>query len=227
MAHHKPVGKQRWNSAQKYFAASLGLNQAEHVNIIRMVRRAKRRYMPYIRPVTEHLNADSKILEMGCGPTCVAQFITEGKHTYMDPLLDDYRRAWPGSLPKGNFITGMAERSQLSDAYFDRILCIRTISHTQNPELVMHEVERLLKTDGIFIMSVDLWSLMFARLHCLTAKFFPQWVLNNRLYCYTRRGIEHTLLRHFDIQSARRIPIRSWFTLKEEWLYICTRKSAK
>ncbi len=222
MAHHKAFSKQRWHTALKAELALFNQLQQKNTDISSQKKQVRKRYLPLIEPHISNLQEDSQILELGCGPTCISQFIKKGKKTFLDPLLDDFRRAWPGSLPKGTFITEMAENINVPDASCDLILCLETISYVQNPELVLHEVERLLKHDGTFLLSIELWPTAFAKLHYLTARFFPQCTLKNRLYCYTKRGIENTLQRHFNIQSSHCIPSMKAFGLKHECFYVCT-----
>jgi len=222
MAHHKAFSKQRWNTALKCELDAFTQAQQHCADVNQLIEQVQQRYIPIIEPYTSKLSEDGEILELGCGPTCISQFIKTGKKTFLDPLLDNYRRAWPGSLPKGTFIAGMAEDIQSSNASYDLILCLKTISHVQNPELVLHEVERLLKQDGIFIISVELWPTFFAKLHYFTAKFFPQRSLKNRLYCYSQQGIENTIKRHFNIQFSQHLSSSKAFSLKKEWLYICS-----
>jgi len=221
MTHHKAFSKQRWSTALKAELSLFNQLQERNVDISIVKKKIRKRYLPLIEPHTSNLQEGSMILELGCGPTCISQFIKQGKKTFLDPLLDNFRRAWPGSLPKGTFITEMAENITAPNASYDCILCLKTISHVQNPELVLHEVERLLKHDGTFIISIELWPTIFAKLHYLTAKFFPQRALKNRLYCYTKRGIENTLQRHFQIQSSHCIPDIKIFNLKHEYFYVC------
>jgi 2-polyprenyl-3-methyl-5-hydroxy-6-metoxy-1,4-benzoquinol methylase len=222
MAHHKAFSKQRWHTALKAELVLFNQLQQQNADISPLKKEVRKRYLPLIEPHVSNLQEDSQILELGCGPTCVSQFIKMGKKTYLDPLLDDFRRACPGSLPKGTFITEMAENIKAPDAFYDCIICLKTISYVQNPELVLHEVERLLKHDGNFLISVELWLPAFAKLHYFTARLFPQRALKNRLYCYTKQGIENTLLRHFNIQSSHCIPDAKVFNLKSEYFYVCT-----
>ena len=221
MAHHKAFSKQRWNSAQKAELHQFGIEQENHADITDLAEQAYQRYGSIIAQYTTYLDDDSQILEVGSGPACVSQYIPHGHKTFLDPLLDDFRRTWPGSLPKGTYITGMAEQINAPNQSYDFILCLKAISHVQNPELVLHEIERLLKPDGKLILSVDVWPLPFAQLHYFTANFFPQCTLKNRLYCYTQRGIENTLKRHFCIEDAYTLPAMQSFSLRQERLYIC------
>jgi SAM-dependent methyltransferase len=221
MARHKPFSKQRWMSSQKVELAHLKRQKESYENLLQIAENARRRYMPEIEAVAATLAEDAAILEIGPGPACVAQFIEAGNKSYIDPLMDDFRRAWPGGLPEGEFISAMAERINKPKQSFDLILSLRMLSNTQNPELVLHEIERLLKPEGTAIISVAVWPSLFARLHYFTAELFPQRALSNRLYCYTRPGIERTLKRHFDIVKTVRLPNQEAWTLQQEMLFVC------
>lgn len=221
MAHHKPFSKQRWMSSQKVELALMNRLKENYDSIRQIAEDARERYLPSIGPATEELDEHAAILELGSGPACVSQFIPQGHKTYVDPLMDDFRRAWPGGLPEGEFISGMAERINKRDRSFDLILALRMLSNVQNPELVLHEIERLLKPEGTAIVSIIVWPSLFARLHYFTAELFPQRALSNRLYCYTRTAIERTLGRHFEIAETIRLPAREGWMLQQELLYIC------
>ena len=222
MAHHKPFSKQRWSIAQKHEISNWKATQKEQGNLHQYIEQARQRYLPFITPHCENLQPNSQILELGCGPICIAQEIQHGEKTYLDPLLDDYRRAWPGTLPQGQFITGMAENIDQCNASYDLILGIRLLSYVENPELVLHEVERLLKPNAIFLISIDTCFQTFARLYYYTANVFPMWTLKNRLYCYSQQGIEKSLKRHFHILKKLELPQQSAFNLRQEVFYVCT-----
>jgi len=221
MAHHKPFSKQRWSILQKHeIDAWCGMEKEqssfEHVLALR-----RERYHQLVLRYAGDLNETSEILELGCGALCVAQALKEGKKTYLDPLLDDYRRSCPGSLPKGTFMSGMAEDVKQHDAKYDLILALRLLSYVENPELVLHEVERLLKPEGRFLISVEVWSKPLALLHYHLAQWFPQWLLKKRLYCYTQDGLEKSLKRHFHIEKTVKMPHHHRLPLKQEFFYIC------
>ena len=222
MAHHKAFNKQRWSSAQKVELHLFATEKKRHMDISDLANQALQRYGTFINQETSDIKDDAEILEIGCGPACVSQFIPHGHKTFLDPLLDDFRRLWPGSLPKGTFITGMAEQINMPNQSYDFILCLKTISHVQNPELLLHEIERLLKPNGKLVLSANTWPVPFAQLHYFTAKIFPQWTLKDRLYCYTQRGIENSLQRHFNIEKNYVLPATHTLSLKQERLYVCT-----
>jgi len=221
MAHHKAFSKQRWSILQKYEIDAWCCLKKEGSSFTKILEQQRDRYHDLLCRYASDLDPDSEILELGCGAVCIAQTLDTGKKTYLDPLLDDYRRACPGRLPKGNFISGMAEDVKQDAANYDLILALRLLSYVENPELVLHEVERLLKPKGTFLISVETWPKPLARLHYHLAQWFPQWLLKKRLYCYTCQGLENSLNRHFQIKSKVYIPKTHRFSFKQECFYVC------
>ncbi len=220
MAHHKAASKQRWLNSQKAEVGKLDGRSMElmHTN-------AEKRYYAIIKALPRPLPIDASILEIGCGAVCTAKLFNSSNTTYLDPLLDDFKRTFPGELPDGEFIAGKAEEIVKPDSSYDLILCLNTLSYTLNPELVMHETRRLLKQDGIFVISIITWPELLARLHYLKSSFFSLDEHQTRLYHYSYRGIVNTLRRHFDI--VNKLPVdTSPPRFSQEWVFICQRKNS-
>lgn len=207
--------KQRWSASQKAEILKL---QAQGMKDLQAS--AGKRYEAILASLPEPLPADASILDIGCGAVCTGKLFNSSKTTYLDPLLEDFKRTYPGELPDGEFITGSAEEIDKPSASFDLILCLNTLSFVLNPELVLHEVRRLLKPDGVFVISISLWPELFARFHYLSNRIFSINEVQNRLYCYTFKGIKNTLQRHFDIISEKELDTRTP-VLAQEWMFIC------
>lgn len=218
-AHHKPSSKQRWSASQKAAVTKLHGQSLEPLHI-----NAGKRYSAIISALSKPLPADASILDIGCGPVCTGKLFNSSHTTYLDPLLNNFKRSFPGELPEGEFIPSTAEDLPKPDASYDLILCLNMLSHSLNPELIMHEVRRLLKPEGSFAISITLWPELFARLHYLKMSLFPMGEYQKRLYCYTERGIENTLLRHFDILSKQVLETSS-SSFSQEWLFLCQHKN--
>ncbi|WP_038250402.1 class I SAM-dependent methyltransferase [Ghiorsea bivora] len=187
----------------------------------------RRYYLPLIKPWADKLEEPMQILEIGSGPVCAAQYLGKGKQTYIDPLINDYRKLFPGVMPeKATYFPVMAENFEGFQQTFDLILCLDTLSDVHNPELVLHKVNAVMKREGYFIVSMDTWPSWLARLHYLLARFFPALPQFNRLYSYTYHGFHNTLLRHFDVVDESFVrPNFSWLSLKKEMLFVCKHKS--
>jgi len=187
---------------------------------------SKRYYLPLLKPLIQALPDDMNLLEIGSGPVCAAQYLDKGQQTYIDPLADDYRKLFPGVMPeKAIYLPLMVEKMELPESSFDVVLCLDTISDVHNPELVMHKVHHVLKQDGLFIVSMDLWPGWLARMHHVLYRIIPVLPQFNRLYSYTHNGFSNTLTRHFDIVSEELIrPQFSWLFFKKEILFVCKHK---
>jgi len=218
MAHHKPQSKTRWSASQKAEIMRLNTQGLDELQTA-----AGKRFDAIVKALPEPLPADAAILDIGCGAICTGKFFESSNTTYLDPLLDDFKRTYPGELPKGEFISGSAEEIDKPNASYDLILCLNTLSYVLNPELVLHEAGRLLKKDGTFVISITLWPELFARFHYLSTHLFSIGEVQNRLYCYSLRGIKNTLLRHFDIVSVQQLDIKTAM-FAQEWMFVCKPK---
>lgn len=219
MTLHKPVDKSRWLTAQK---AEVTYWHGQDI-LEKGLERVKERHVPIIECYAAAFPNDISILDIGCGPTCPAQFIEKGSKTYIDPLLDQFRRAFPGALPQGEYISDMAESIDKPDASFDLILCFNAFDYMLNPELVINELERLLKPHGIFIVSVKTYSQIMARFRYLSEHFLTIFRDENHPYSYTLSGIRKTLLRHFEIIEEVRVGRKglAFPGSRSEWAFVC------
>jgi len=215
MAHHKPLTKPRWSASQKAEIVKLHTQGMKDLSTD-----AGKRYDAIVTMLPEPVPIDASILDIGCGAVCTAKLFNSSNTTYLDPLLDDFKRTYPGELPDGEFISGSAEEIDKPDNNFDLILCLNTLSYVLNPELVLHEIRRLLKPNGTFVISITLWSPIFARFHYLSSHLFSIGEVQNRLYCYTFKGIKNTLQRHFDIISEKQLDTNTPI-IAQEWMFIC------
>jgi len=218
-ALYHAVAKQRWLVFQKRV-----LHFWQQHNFLKERQTyAERYYLPLLKPIADHLPENSSALEIGSGPICTAQHLNFAEQTYIDPLLDDFRRLFPGVLPEGvTYLTALAENVQLEPASFDAIICLNTLSDVLNPELVLNNAEKALKPTGYFLVSIDLWPTWLAKAHLFLSRLAPSIPRINRLYSYTHAGFENTLSRHFHILSEHRIqtPLK-WLSLRKECFFVC------
>jgi len=220
MARHEAITKSRWLKAQKreiqFWRGQATLEQE--------LKRVHGRYLPTIQKYAKSLSKDASILEIGCGPTCAAQLIEAGKKTYIDPLLDDFRRAYPGKLPKGEYLCRPAENIDRPNGSFDLILCLDALDRVMNPELVINEIERLLKIKGIFILGITTHPAWLAKIRYGFERFFVPLRDERFPYSYAYRGIEKTLQRHFKIIHTAGTDKSFTPFYRKGWVFVCKRK---
>lgn len=196
MRRHKPVSQLRWFHSQKQVLQSW---QHKSLDAVRIKR--KNELLPILERFTAAYDSDAAVLEIGCGPLCLAQHLPQQKKCFIDPLLDDFRRMYPGELPEGELLATTAERIDKPNNSFEVVVCINSLGYALNPELILNEIERLLTTDGKLILSMRLHTQLEARLHYLAERFLPFLTRRTRPYYYAQRGIRNTLARHFDIEQ--------------------------
>jgi len=220
MPHHKPISKPHWGASQK---AEVMQMQGTELDVMHIG--AGKRYNAIIQTLSSPIPLDASILDVGCGAVCTGKLFNSSNTTYLDPLLDDFKRTFPGELPDGEFINGMIENIDKSDNSYDLILCLNTLSFVLNPELALHEIRRLLKHDATFVISLALWPEMLARLHYIKTRIFSVGETQNRLYCYSYQGIKNTLKRHFKILKEIELDTRAP-AFAHEKMFICQHKDA-
>ncbi|HKI59591.1 MAG TPA: class I SAM-dependent methyltransferase [Mariprofundaceae bacterium] len=220
MAHHKAIGKPRWAVSQK-----AEIEKMQKLGLDTLHIGAGKRYDAIIHALPSPIPLNASILDVGCGAACTGKLFNSSNTTYLDPLLDDFKRAFPGELPDGEFINGTIETINRPNNSYDLILCLNTLSFVLNPELALHEIRRLLKRDGTFVISLALWPELLARLHYIRTRIFSVGETQNRLYCYSYQGIINTLERHFDISKEVALDTRAP-AFAHEHLFICRHKDA-
>jgi len=218
---HKPVDNIRWQASQK-----LSLQAWAKKDLAVEREQIERSVLPLLQRYAREFPEDGAVLEIGCGPVCITHLLPQQHKTYLDPMADDFRRMFPGEMPEeGEYLAMAAERIPKPAASYDLIICLNMISHTLNPELVMNEIERLLKPGGKLILAIRTHSQIEARLHYLAIRLFPYLCSKTRPYYYTRTGIRRTLQRHFNIEDEivrKARAIRLPFCKREKHTFVCT-----
>jgi ubiquinone biosynthesis O-methyltransferase len=108
------------------------------------------------KSVLKSLNLQKKdtVLDAGCGEGFFSIKISkECKKVYgVDIAKTAFQK---NNTKKGNVIFKKMniERLEFPDEFFDKITCVETIEHVLNPDKVLKECHRVLKKDGIFVIS--------------------------------------------------------------------------
>jgi SAM-dependent methyltransferase len=181
-----------------------------------------RRYAPPVLAAAHRygLGRIAHVLEVGCGPTCVADQIDAGRKWYLDPLLDDYERLFPGQLPSGERLPIAIEDAALEDGFFDFILMLNVLDHLRNPWLALQKTRNTLKPGGVFVLSCYTRPAVSAflrnlqeSLHCSTDSAHP--------FSFTRTRAEHDLRRSgFTIESTL---VLDRSRIRSEILWACSK----
>jgi len=161
--------KQRWQIAQ---TKENGFWKRNGV-LDSQMERVLSRYAPIISGISKSLQANSTILDVGCGPTCAGQLFDAGLKTYLDPLMDSYLMKYQDKLPEGEKISSTAEQMPFHDFSFDVVLCINALDHMINPAKALSEIHRVLKKEGVFILGIFLHPAPIAFARRIIEKWLP------------------------------------------------------
>jgi 2-polyprenyl-3-methyl-5-hydroxy-6-metoxy-1,4-benzoquinol methylase len=95
------------------------------------------------------------LAEVGCGGGHVLRQLGGARLTGIDPselALETARRNLAGTPVR--LLRGNVEDLDLEPASFDRILCTEVLEHTRDPDLVLTAIARLLRSDGVAVITV-------------------------------------------------------------------------
>lgn len=98
-------------------------------------------------------NKKEIILDAGCGEGDLSKRIAKkSKKVY---AVDISKKAFPRKNIANNLIfrEGNIESLPFSNGYFDKIVCVETLEHVLNPKKAIKELHRVLKKDGILVLS--------------------------------------------------------------------------
>jgi ubiquinone/menaquinone biosynthesis C-methylase UbiE len=101
------------------------------------------------------LKVGSKILDIGCAEGLTIKSLYEiwgSKYTYYGVDLSKTRikKAKNLEIPNSKFIASSGESTPFEDSFLDCILCSQVLEHVDNPNGLLAEIYRLLKSGGIF-----------------------------------------------------------------------------
>jgi len=144
------VALKRWKKAQKiedtYWAPTGDLEQV------------KKRKISSLYDFG-HVNKfkKKKILEVGCTPRAVINFIASGETRIgIEPLISSYAKRF--SLRNGvHYIQSIGENLPIHDNSIDIVMCFNTLDHVYDPRKVISETHRVLKEGGELLLSVHVF----------------------------------------------------------------------
>lgn|GEM_PF-2909305 len=118
-------------------------------------RRDAVRYFQYVAVLKRYVKIESKTntLDIGCGPDGMINYI-DGQRFGMDPLMDYYFLEFQMSKHI-IWIKGIGEVIPLKDECLDVLISTNSLDHSQNPALVLKEMNRILKKKGILFLTVN------------------------------------------------------------------------
>ena len=93
-------------------------------------------------------------LDVGCGAGIILNQLTAREKTGVDLCTRMLERARIRCGSQTKLVEASAEHLPFGAHSFSRVLCSEVIGHVQSPEFVVREVHRVLKPDGVLVVTV-------------------------------------------------------------------------
>ena len=104
---------------------------------------------------------NSMILQVGAAGEGMINFLGIGHRHAIDPLARFFKAEFSSVLdPSVAFCAGIGEKLPYRDATFDLVIIYNALDHTFDPQLVLSEMNRILKTRGICHIAVHRYSII-------------------------------------------------------------------
>ncbi len=105
--------------------------------------------------VSKQIKSGETILDAGAGERQYKKYFTHTKYESTD-FSDTF---YPGSTNKHTFLCDL-EKIPRKNNYYDTILCTQVLEHVPNPEKVLKEFHRILKSGGkLFLTAPQSWGI--------------------------------------------------------------------
>jgi SAM-dependent methyltransferase len=99
--------------------------------------------------------ADKKVLEIGCGTGSFVGSLQSQSKFGLDPSPEACRIAVANGV---SAIVGIGERVPARNETFDVIICCEVLEHSLSPQRLLNETARVLKKDGLLVISFPNYS---------------------------------------------------------------------
>lgn len=144
--------------------------------IIRFIE--KKRVKIIINLLTIH--KEDRLLEIGCGAGNVIEKAPRGKLYGVDISSYILNKAKQRQHKNVFLFQGDAQNLPCKDQIFSNIICSEVLEHVLNPLDALHEMSRILKTNGVAIISIPNESLINCLKRILVRMRIFRWFLNRR-----------------------------------------------
>lgn len=118
----------------------------------------------YFGKILELLNVNGasfrnkRILDIGCGYTSVLNLLPDSERYGIDIVINGLKRNRFPLDENINWVNGCGEKLPFAENFFDIVFCSNGIDHYDNPKKALSEIKRVLKSGGIFVLTIDVFN---------------------------------------------------------------------
>lgn len=151
------------------------------------------------------ISKNLKILQVGCGPEDVINYLPVKQKYSIDPLADFYKKQFGIDYKSTHLKKARGEEIPFQDKFFDIVILINVLDHTQLPDKVLNELKRVLKDNGIFYFENYFYQKEFiqiAKIFGKMKKIISGEIFNiHHPYMFTLNDLKMLLSQKFSIQE--------------------------
>lgn len=138
--------------------------------------------------------ANPRILEIGGAGAPTIVFFSNAARYAIDPLMDYYQTKFPNFYDGSSIVTAQAaaDATPFENDFFDVVIMLNVIDHTENPVDIIRECYRVLKPGGVMAMSVDTYPWYWKLVRTISPYFGHKYYLLHP-QTFTNRGISRIL----------------------------------
>lgn len=192
----------RWKLAQNY-EQNWWQNQAEKMDLSfykGFADQVLEAIIPYLT-----IQPDTHILEIGSGAAGIITHLNSDYRFAIDPLEEFYSGIKKFSDYRDKNViykTGAGENLPFEKEFFDLIIIDNVLDHCDNPALVLDEVKRVLKKNGIVFLRQNTYHL-WGKFIRIIMEFFK--IDKGHPHTFTKRGLKKIISgKNFVILSSNR-----------------------
>jgi SAM-dependent methyltransferase len=148
----KTMSRKRWEDAQRHEAEYWDTVKSSKTEAVQ--KQIAEYWKWYLRILTEHaaITGETKILEIGCGPDGLINYIGVGERYGIDPLMGRFLSSF--KMQEGiTWLTGTGESLPFPDGFFDAVITTNALDHMVSPANVLKEIRRVCR--GVLFLTVD------------------------------------------------------------------------
>jgi len=200
----------RWHKAQKYERSYWKKTEEKIVaGTVGQLGWYKWKFSEMEKRLLPHIDRERfdsyNILEIGCGPIGIINYINRGNRYGLDPLEKFYRSNETLTKLRDQrvqYLEGSGERIPFEDDFFDLVISDNVLDHVCNTHAVMDEALRVLKPDGCLYLIVNVRTRFGTKTHKVLSKLL----------------IDKGHPQSFDVLSIRKLIGRFQYSLLSEWI---------
>ena len=184
----RAVGRERWGQAQSHEAAFWqggGAMDPQHS-------RVSVRYQALLEKLAKEIAPESRVLEVGCGPTCAARLLGARRTVFLDPLMVSYEPLLANEA-RGKAVCAVGETLPFGDGTFDYAVSFNAIDHVLAPAEFLEEMARVVRPGGKIVVGVYTHPRAFAFLRSVIERTIPFLREKPHPFFFSRNSFERLL----------------------------------